>query len=73
MGCKYCAKYGRNGLAHGPPNNILHSKCNFNKKWEGWRTEWVCKKSSSTSRNTKISPGVGLDIATIQREIREHG
>ena len=43
-GCKYCTKYGGNGLAHGPPNNIPHSKCNYNKKWIGWRPEWVCKK-----------------------------
>ena len=46
IGCKDCTKYGRNGLSHGPPNNILHSKCNYNKKWTEWRPEWVCKKIS---------------------------
>ena len=25
-GCKYCTKYRGNGLAHGPPKNIRHSK-----------------------------------------------
>ena len=43
-GCKYCKKFGGNGYAHGPPKNIPHSKCNYNKKWKGWRPEWVCKK-----------------------------
>ena len=43
-GCKYCTKYRGNGLAHGRTNNIPHSKCNYNKKWTGWRPEWVCKK-----------------------------
>ena len=42
-GCKHCTKYGGNGLAHGPPNNIPYSKCNYNKNWTGWRPEWVCK------------------------------
>ena len=43
-GCKYCKKFGGNGYTHGPPKNILHSKCNYNKKWKGWRPKWVCKK-----------------------------
>ena len=42
--CKYCPNYWGNGLAHGPPNNVPHTKCNYNKKWTGWRPEWVCKK-----------------------------
>ena len=42
--CKYCTKYGGNGLAHGSPNNILHYKCNYNNKWKGWRPKWVRKK-----------------------------
>ena len=37
-------KYCGNGLAHGPPNNTLHLKCNYNKKWKVGRLEWVCKK-----------------------------
>ena len=45
-GCKYCTKYGGKGLAHGPPNNSSHSKFNYNKKWTGWRPEWICKKSA---------------------------
>ena len=42
--CKYFKKCKGNGFAHGPPNNIPHSKCNFNKKWKGWRPRWVCEK-----------------------------
>ena len=42
--CKHCAKYGGDGLIHGPPNKVLPTKCNYNKKWTGWRPEWVCKK-----------------------------
>ena len=42
--CKYCAKYRGNSLPHGPPNNVPHTKWNYNKKWTGWRPEWVCKK-----------------------------
>ena len=43
-GCKYCAKYKGNGFAHLPPKSIPHEKCNYNKKWKGWRPEWVCTK-----------------------------
>ena len=32
------------GLAHGPPNNIPHSKCNYNEEWDGWRPMYVCRK-----------------------------
>ena len=42
--CNYCTKYIGNGLAHGPPNNIPHSRFNYSKKWTGWILEWVCKK-----------------------------
>lgn len=42
--CKYCKKYKGNGFAHEPPRNIPHEKCNFNKKWKGYRPEWVCEK-----------------------------
>ena len=38
------SKIWRKGLAHRPPNNTPHSKCNYYKQWTGWRTEWVCKK-----------------------------
>lgn len=31
-------------MAHAAPKSIPHSKCNYNKKWKGWRPEWVCKK-----------------------------
>ena len=43
-GCKYCDKYGGNGNSHAPPKSIPHSKCNYNKKYKGWRPEWVCNK-----------------------------
>ena len=43
-GYKYLRKYGRNGLANGPSNNILHSKCKYNKKCKGWSPDWVCRK-----------------------------
>ena len=42
--CPHCEKYKGNGYAHGPPANIPHDKCRFNKKFKGWRPEWVCKK-----------------------------
>jgi hypothetical protein len=35
--CKYCTKFNGNGFAHAPPKNIPHDKCNFNKKFKGWR------------------------------------
>ena len=41
-GCKYCDKYGGNGNAHAPPKSIPHSMCNYNKKYQGRRPEWVC-------------------------------
>ena len=31
------------GRAHKSPKNVPHTKCNYNKKWKGWRPEWVCK------------------------------
>ena len=42
--CKWCKKWGGNGLAHGPPNNIPHAKCNYNEEWDGWRPTYVCRK-----------------------------
>jgi phosphotransferase system HPr-like phosphotransfer protein len=42
--CKWCKKWGGNGLAHGPPNNIPHSKCNYNEEWDGWRPTYVCRR-----------------------------
>ena len=36
--------YGEKGLTHGPTNNVPHTKCNYKKKWTGWRPDWVCKK-----------------------------
>lgn len=42
--CKYCKEFGGYGMAHAAPKSIPHSKCNYNKKWKGWRPEWVCKK-----------------------------
>ena len=42
--CTHCKEYGGYGLAHALPKNVLHEKCNYNKKWKGWRPEWVCKK-----------------------------
>ena len=41
---KWCKKWGGNGLAHGPPNNVPHSKCNYNEDWDGWRPHYVCRK-----------------------------
>jgi len=42
--CKWCKKWGGTGLAHGPPNNIPHAKCNYNEEWDGWRPTYVCRK-----------------------------
>ena len=42
--CKWCKKWGGNGLAHGPPNKIPHSKCNYNEEWDGWRPTYVCRR-----------------------------
>ena len=42
--CKWCNNYGGNGLAHGPPNKIPHSKCNYNEEWDGWRPDYICKR-----------------------------
>ena len=40
-GCKYCKEYGGNGNAYVPPKSFPHSKCKYNKKYQGWRPEWV--------------------------------
>jgi len=38
--CKHCKKAGRT-----PPHpRVPESKCNWNKKFQGWRPEWVCSK-----------------------------
>ena len=42
--CKWCKKYGGNRLAHGPPNKIPHSRCNYNEDWDGWRPDYFCKR-----------------------------
>ena len=44
INCKWCKKYGGNRLAHGPPNKIPHSRCNYNEDWDGWRPNYVCKR-----------------------------
>ena len=43
-GCKYCKKYGGSGFVHAAPKKIPHEKCNFNKKYKGYRPQWVCDK-----------------------------
>ena len=35
--CPFCKEFGVYGLAHTAPKNVLHKKCNYNKKWKGWR------------------------------------
>ena len=30
--CKWCKKWGGNGLAHGPPAKVPHAKCNYNEE-----------------------------------------
>ena len=35
---------GGNGLVHGAPNNIPHSKYNYNEEWDGWRPQFVCRR-----------------------------
>ena len=42
--CKWCNNYGGNGLAHGPPNKIPHSRCNYNEDWDGWRPDYFCNR-----------------------------
>ena len=42
--CPHSKEYGGYGLAHAVPKNVPHDKCNYNKKWKGWRPEWICKK-----------------------------
>ena len=44
INCKWCKKWGGNDLAHGPPNNIPHSKCNYNEDWDGRRPRYVCRR-----------------------------
>ena len=73
MDCRYCAKYGEDGLAHVLPNNILKSKCSYNKKWTGWRPEWVCKKIGYISRSTTGAPNDGVGIRKRPQEIMTHG
>ena len=40
--CKWCKKWGGNGLAHGLTNNIPHAKCNYNEEWDGWWPTYLC-------------------------------
>ena len=42
--CKWCKKYGGNGLAHGTPNKIPHARCNYNEDRDGWRPDYVYKR-----------------------------
>jgi hypothetical protein len=43
--CKWCKKWGGGGgFAHGPPNNVPHSKCSYNEDWDGWRPHYVSRK-----------------------------
>ena len=44
--CPYCKEFGGYGLAHASPKSVPHTKFNYNKKWKGWRPEWVCKNIS---------------------------
>ena len=44
----HCKEFGGYGLAHASPKNVPHEKFNYNKKWKGWRPEWVCKKIGIT-------------------------
>ena len=44
--CPHCKDFGGYGLAHASPKSVPHTKCNYNKKWKGWRPEWVCKNIS---------------------------
>lgn len=39
--CPHCKKYNGNGWAHGPPSNIGHDECHFNKKYKGWKPAWI--------------------------------
>ena len=41
--CPHCKEFGGYGLAHASPKSVPRAKCNYNKKWKGWRPEWVCK------------------------------
>ena len=47
----HCKEYRAYGLAHAAPKNVQHDKCNYNKKWKGWRPEWVCKKIGITYKD----------------------
>ena len=49
--CPHCKEYGGYGLAHGAPKNVPHDKCKYNKRWKGWRPEWVCKKIGVTYKD----------------------
>ena len=42
--CKWCKKWGGNGLAHGPPAKVPHAKCNYNEEWDGWRPHYVRRR-----------------------------
>ena len=49
--CPNCKEYGGYGLAHAAPENVPHDKCNYKKKWKGWRPEWVFKKIGITYKD----------------------
>ena len=38
--CRHCKRAGRTT----PHPRVPESKCNWNKKFQGWRPEWVCSK-----------------------------
>ena len=46
--CPHCKEFGGYGLAHASPKNVPHTKCKYNKKWKGWRPEWVYNKIGIT-------------------------
>ena len=40
-------------MAHGPPNNIPHPKCNYNEDWDGWRPTYVCRRMNMVYKERK--------------------
>ena len=49
--CPHCKEYEGYVLAHAAPKNVPHDKCNYNKKWKGWRPEWVSNKINITYKD----------------------
>ena len=51
--CPHCKKYGGNGWAHDEPKKVSHDDCQFNKKYKGWKPDWVIAKMAKQDKADK--------------------